>query len=310
MEQNQKLSIIQKIENTSPSQLANLPEVADRFKHIYTIMNGGDAERALAKYEAEKFHFMKLIQDKADLQACSKLSLYGCFLDMAVNGLSFDPSMKHAYVVSFNTNVGSKQTPKWEKRATLMISGYGELHMRVQQRQIKYADNPILVYEGDHFQHGTKNGSVFLEHVATFPRKSDNIIACYLRIERNDGSADYKVLSIEEIQKLRKFSKDPNSKAWTDGLPGMIQAKTLKHAFRSYPKMRMGEFSQLHSNIVDEDADTPPKIDYGLNGSMPSVNAPEGHTIESQVDELNDESFTEEPKKDSSAGVTFQDDEF
>jgi len=310
METNGKLSIVQKIEQTSPAQLANLPEVADRFKHIYTIMNGGDAERAIAKYEAEKFHFMKLIQDKADLQACSKLSLYGCFLDMAVNGLSFDPSMKHAYVVSFNTNVGTKTAPKWEKRATLMISGYGELHMRVQQRQIKYADNPILVYEGDHFQHGTKNGSVFLEHVATFPRQTDNIIACYLRIERNDGSADYKVLSIEEIQKLRKFSKDPNSKAWTDGLPGMIQAKTLKHAFRSYPKMRMGEFSQLHSNIVDEDAETTPKIDYGLNGSMPSVNAPEGNTIERQVDQLNDESFTEEPKKQPSASITYEDDEF
>lgn len=314
METNGKMSIVQKIEQTAPAQLANLPEVADRFKHIYTIMNGGDSDRALAKYEAEKFHFMKLIQDKPDLQACSKLSLYGCFLDMAVNGLSFDPSMKHAYVVSFSTNVGSKQDPKWEKRATLMISGYGELHMRVQQRQIKYADNPILVYEGDHFQHGTKNGSVFLEHVATFPRKSDNIIACYLRIERNDGSADYKVLSIEEIQKLRKFSKDPNSKAWTDGLPGMIQAKTLKHAFRSYPKMRMGEFSQLQSNTVDTEIDETPKIDYGLNGSMPAPlskmiqenSVPVEHPNQQTAD---DESFMKQPEKTKTT-QSFDDDDF
>lgn len=86
METNQKISIIQKIESVSPAQLATIPEVADRFKHIYSIMNGGDTSKAVAKYEAEKFHFMKLIQDKPDLQACSKLSLYGCFLDMAVNG--------------------------------------------------------------------------------------------------------------------------------------------------------------------------------------------------------------------------------
>lgn len=306
---NQKTSIIQKIESTSPAQLANLPEVADRFKHIYTVMNGGNGDRAIAKYEAEKFHFMKLIQDKQDLQACSKLSLYGCFLDMAVNGLSFDPSMKHAYVVSFNTNVGTKTAPKWEKRATLMISGYGELHMRVRQHQIKYADNPILVYEGDHFLHGTKNGSVFLEHVATYPRKSDNIIACYLRIERNDSSVDYKVLSIEEIMKLKKFSKDPNSKAWTDGLPGMVQAKTLKHAFRSYPKMRMGEFSSLQSQVIDEDHEVVAEIDYGLNGNMPSGNAPAGNEIESQVEEINDDSFVE-TEKPATTGVTVEDEDF
>lgn len=269
MQENQKLSLVQRIEQSSPSQLATLPEVADRFRNIYAIMNGGNASVANSKYEAEKFHFMKLIQDKPDLQACTKLSLYGCFLDMAVNGLSFDPSMKHAYVVSFNTNVGTKQTPKWEKRANLMISGYGELHMRVRQGQIKYADTPILVFEGDEFRHGTKDNKVFLEHVAAYPRKTDNIIACYLRIERNDSSVDYKVLSIEEIMKLRNFSKDPNSKAWTDGLPGMVQAKTIKHAFRSYPKMRMGEFSTLQSQVIDAEVQQGAAIDYGLNGSMP-----------------------------------------
>lgn len=265
-----KLTIVDKIESASAAQLANIPEVADRFKHIYSVIHGRDTDKATLKYEAEKFHFMKLLQDKPELQQCSKLSLYGCFLDMAVNGLSFDPSMKHAYVVSFNTNVGNKQQPKWEKRAVLMISGYGELQMRQRQGQIKYADNPIIVYEGDEFRHGTKDGKVFLEHIAAFPRKSDSIIACYVRLERNDGSVDYKVLSIEEIMKLRNFSKDPNSKAWTDGLPGMVQAKTIKHAFRSYPKMRLGDFSQLQSQIIDEEIQPAPVVDYGLNGKTPA----------------------------------------
>ena len=315
---NQKLSIIQKINSCSAASLATLPEVGDRFKHIYSIMNGGNESRAAVKYEAEKFHFMKLIQDKPDLQQCSKLSLYGCFLDMAVNGLSFDPSLKHAYVVSFNTNVGTKNDPKWEKRATLMISGYGELHMRVQQRQIKYADNPILVYEGDEFRHGTRDGKVFLDHVAAHPRKTDNIIACYLRIERNDGSVDYKVLSIDEVMKLKKFSKDPNSKAWTDGLPGMIQAKTLKHAFRSYPKMRMGEFSQLQSNVVDADHDDHPIIDYGLNGSLPEAKGafapsmivePANEFTDKPNEQVQDEEFVSNGTKPST-GKIIEDDEF
>jgi phage RecT family recombinase len=318
---NQKMNIVQKIEQSSPAQLATIPEVADRFKNIYTVMNGGDEARAAVKYEAEKFHFMKLIQDKPDLQACTKLSLYGCFLDMAVNGLSFDPSMKHAYVVSFNTNVGGRDNPKWEKRATLMISGYGELQMRTRQGQIKYADNPVLVYEGDVFLHGTKNDKPFLDHVAAFPRKTDNIIACYIRLERPDGSVDYKVLSIEEVMKLKKFSKDPNSKAWTDGLPGMVQAKTIKHAFRSYPKIRMGEFSTLQSKMIDEDVDAAPKIDYGLNGSMPTAAHPEEFPqgpgnyqptmiVEAAqpVEHHNDDSFASKPQVGT--GKVHEDDNF
>lgn len=315
-----KLSIIQKLEQSAPAQIANIPEVADRFKNIYLIMNGGNNDKATVKYEAEKFHFMKLIQDKPDLQQCTKLSLYGCFLDMAVNGLSFDPAMKHAYVVSFNTNVGTKQQPKWEKRATLMISGYGELSMRIRQNQLKYADNPILVYEGDEFRHGTKDGKVFLDHVAAFPRKSDNIIACYIRLERIDSSVDYKVLSIEEIMKLKAFSKDPNSKAWTDGLPGMVQAKTIKHAFRSYPKIRMGDFSQLQSNTVDAEHEETTKIDYGLNNNddatqqLPQANgqyAP--NTIVTPAEQVtqpvDDNSFVNQ-KQQQAEGITFNDDNF
>lgn len=314
VEQNQKLSLIQRIEQAPPSQLATLPEVADRFKAIYKVMNGGNESHAAVKYEAEKFHFMKLIQDKKELAGCSKLSLYGCFLDMAVNGLSFDPNMKHAYVVSFNTNVGTKNDPKWEKRATLMISGYGELSMRVRQGQIKHADNPILVYEGDHFQHGTKDGKVFLEHVATFPRKSDNIIACYIRLERNDGSVDYKVLGIDEVMKFKAFSKDQNSLAWTSGLPGMVQAKTMKHAFRSYPKIRMGDFSQLDSQVVEAEPELP-KIDYGLGGNttlaseLPEAN---GQYAPSMVIEPvpADNSFVTPAAAPASKGVSHDSDEF
>ena len=316
VEQNQKLSLIQRIEQSGPAQLANLPEVADRFKTIYKVMNGGNDGQAVVKYEAEKFHFMKLIQDKPELQACSKLSLYGCFLDMAVNGLSFDPSMKHAYVVSFNTNVGTKNEPKWEKRATLMISGYGELQMRVRQGQIRYADNPILVYEGDHFEHGTKDGKVFLNHVASFPRKADaKIIACYIRLERNDGSVDYKVLGIDEVMKFRAFSKDQNSKAWTDGLPGMVQAKTMKHAFRSYPKIRMGDFSQLQSQVVETEP-VVEKIDYGLNGHTPTpaseLSEATGTFAPSVVVEpvVNDNDFAQPAQQQQTGGVNHNSDEF
>lgn len=256
----QKMSIIEKLQTSKATEIPAIPEVASRFKHLYSVMHRGDGA---VRYESEKFHFMKILNEKSDLQQCSKISLYGCFLDAAVNGLSFDPGAKHLYVVSFSVNVGTKQMPSWEKRATLMVSGIGELMMRMKQGQIRYADNPVLVYEGDHFKYGTDKAGFYVEHEAVIPRASDNIIACYIRLERMDGSNDYKIITMAEIDKIRKFSKDPNSKAWTDGLPGMIQAKCIKHAFRTYPRLQYGDFSKLATQEIEPE-DQPENIDYGI----------------------------------------------
>lgn len=269
-----KNELMQLIQTASPSRLIQSPEVANRFKNLYQTIHGArDGERF---YESEKFHFLKLLQENPKIAACSKLSLYGCFMDVAVNGLSFDPSFKHLYIVPFNSNIGSRNDPKWESRGTLLISGYGELALRKKQGQIKYADNPVLVYEGDVFEYGTENGNTILTHKAKFPRKSTNIIACYLKITRNDDSIDYKVLSIDEIMNFKKFSKDPNSKAWNEGLPGMVQSKTIKHAFKSYPKVRTGDFSKLTSETIDESPEVitsviPEHVDYGVTKEDPQA---------------------------------------
>jgi recombinational DNA repair protein RecT len=316
----QKVSIIQKLNDTNVTAVANLPEVADRFKNLYSLMNGKDIAASSVKYECEAFHFNKLLNEKPELKKCSKLSLYGCFLDMAVSGLSFDPAMKHAYVVSFNVNVGTKQNPSWEQRAMVMISGYGELQIRIQQKQIKYADNPVLVYEGDYFTTGTKNNQYYVEHQAVYPRPSENIIACYIRLERLDGSVDYKVMSIDEVLKLKAFSKQPTSLAWTSGLPGMVQAKTIKHAFRSYPKMKLGSFSGLESDTTEENTDI--KIDYGIEEttaiqapaapSMPTATTSQTTTMLSQAattTPLDDDEFAAKATT-ASEGQVFQDDNF
>lgn len=291
-----KVSLINKINETPAVKLADIPEVGDKFKHLYQVMHG--VNNGSVFYESEKFHFAKLIQENKSLQECSKLSLYGVFMDVAVSGLSFDPNAKQVYIVPFNTNIGTKNSPKWEKRASLMISGYGELALRIKQKQVLHVDNPVLVYEGDEFVTGTRGGGFYLEHKSVIPRKSDNIIACYLRIVRVDGSIDYSYLSMEEIQALRKFSKDPNSKAWTDGLPGMVKSKTIKHAFKTYPKIKIGDYSQQETNTIEAEVVEEKPIDYGIGE--------DNQTEEAEV--LNDESFMAQTEKVET--VTFEDDDF
>jgi phage RecT family recombinase len=257
-----KMQVAEKsFQEMTSNEMVQSAKVQNKFVSLYQTLHGkGDG---LNFYQAESFHFLKLVNESRELSECEKMSLYGCFLDVAVNGLSFDPGMKQVYLVPYGVNLGTKESPRWIKRAQLMISPYGELQMRIRSGQIKYADNPVLVFEGDHFIQGTRNGQVFVEHAAQFPRKSEKVIACYVRLERADGSFDFKVMSIEEILKLKASSKAQNSAAWTTHLNGMIQAKTLKHAFKSYPRVRLrGQFSKIEE---DENGNT--AIDYDIEQS-------------------------------------------
>ena len=310
-----ELSIRQQLEKTPAANIASLPSVQERFMQLYKTFNitGGSAA-----YEAEKFHFAKIVKNSEKLSACTKLSLYGCFLDMGVNGLSFDPAMKHAYLVPFSASVKVNGKDVWEQRAQLQISGIGELALRVKSQQIKYADNPVLVYDCDLFSMGTKDNSLFISHDVKLPRAENAvIIACYLRITRNDDSIDYKVLTMPEIDQIKKFSKDPNSKAWTIGLPGMVQSKTIKHAFRTYPKLRtmqLTKFSALESETIDTTADEVDiyKLDdTHVTGSTPIAAAlqPTAQRTPNRSTE-NMEDFAEQNYAEAANDVSHDDDNF
>ena len=42
-------------------------------------------------------------------------------------------------------------------------------------------------------------------------------------------------------------------------------SKCIKHAFKTYPKIRKGDFSELASNTVEAEAEVVQKIDYGIS---------------------------------------------
>lgn len=266
-----KNEIMTLLKTGTPQKIVNSPMVAERFIKLYETIHG--KKDGIVFYESNKFHFLKILAESTELQKCTNQSIYGVWLDSSVNGLSFDPTYKHLYVVPFNHKVSKKgETDKWEKRATLMIGGPGELVLRQKAGQIKYADNPQLVYRDESFKVITKGGKTEVEHEIVFPRKSDEVIGCYMAITRIDGSIDYKVMSMPEVLKLKQWGRDnANSKAWSNlGLPGMIVAKTIKHAFKTYPKVRTGYFSKMQSDVVDAEVESvttegiPERIDYGF----------------------------------------------
>ncbi len=235
--------VAKQIKDLAPLEVARDPRVEKQFIKNYEQIHG--STRGEMIYMAEKFHFGKIISDNPMLQKCSSLSLYGCIIDVGVQDLSLDPAKRMCYIVPMGG------------QAKLMISGVGELYLRQRAGQIKYADNPVVVYEGDIFKVGTtKDGAIEVDYQKIFPRKSEKIIASFIRITRSDGSIDFKVFSFEEIMDLKEFSPNKSSLAWGKGIRGMVEAKTIKHAFRNYPKAPLkvdSKFVIMETDVVEKD---------------------------------------------------------
>lgn len=271
---------VEEINALEPAKIVESPKVEQKFIQMYNVIHGADIGAQI--YEKEVFNFQKILTENPALQDCSKMSLFGCFLDMAVNGLSLDPTGKpHCYLIPRSSKTGYKDDKGndiYEKRASVSITGYGELVMRMRAGQIKYADNPVVVYEGDVFSIDLERGVKKITYSAAIPRKSNKVIGAFIRIVRNDGSEDYQWLLEGDIDRLKGFSERANS-YWDKNArkrvigkanelyssnggqidPGFLENKMIKHAFDAYPKVKIGKFTNMQSMEEPE-----PEIDYGI----------------------------------------------
>ena len=115
------------------------------------------------------------------------------------------------YLLPRNCKVSTPQGDRWESRCNLTISGYGELALRAKAGQILHADNPVIVYEGDEFSFGERDGRKYVNYCCRIPRQSNRIIACFLKITRPDGTVDYSVMTEADWKRLEGFSAKNNA---------------------------------------------------------------------------------------------------
>ena len=257
-----KLFFSTELPTLTPIKIIEHEVTEQRFIDIFTSIHEQDGSIA---YEKEKFYFQKILVDNPVIAECTPLSLFSVFLDVATKGLTLDNSSKAlCYITSRNVKKKIDNKDVWEKRALLDISGYGELVLRERANQVKYADNPEIVYIDelkDCRQENTPEG-VRIFHTIKYPRPASSGIAfIYVRIVRPDGSVTFGTLDIEGIERLKNFSASNNGKWQKDNsgkyvnIPGeanklysdsgFLKAKCLKHAFQSFPKLKLNNFSAI-----------------------------------------------------------------
>lgn len=299
---------VEELRKMNPLDIVLSEPVKQRFIQIYdTLWGEGTGEPA---YERESIFFNRILADNERLRTgVTPFSIFTAFIDLAVCGLSVEPGVRAlAYLQGRNTKVGRGNDGKdiYEGRLVLAISGYGELVLRSRCGQIKYADNPVLVYEEDSFSFSDTDGRKSVRYTCNLPHKSNHIIACFLRITRTDGSIDYSVMYEEDWNRLAGYSAKQNKK-WDSNRreyvmapnelyssnnggidPGFLMAKCIKHAFKTYPKVRIGKGTEL----MTEQEEPAPSIDdfYSMNPEPEKRPEPEAFG----------------PRQDTSAGVTVQ----
>lgn len=299
---------VEEINQLKPLEIIEHPKVRERFTQIYeTLWGNGEAA-----YERESIYFNKALRDNDNgrLQRATPFSIFTAFIDLAVCGLSLEPGTRAlAYLMGRNVNMGTKDSPKWEGRCVLTVSAYGELVMRTRAGQIRHADNPVLVYDNDEFSFRDVDGRKSVSYTCNLPHTGHNITACYLRITRADGSIDYAVMFPEDWCRLAGYSQKQNRGRANDlygmdqaGIvhidPGFLMAKCIKHAFKSYPKVRIGRGTELQSQQVDQLPQLSDEDIYGVDPDTGEVTdqeqkpepfgnneAPQGVTVETDDEE-------------------------
>ncbi|NDV81296.1 recombinase RecT [Bacteroides sp. 51] len=259
------------------TDLVDYGKTEQKFITIYNAVWG--SEQGSAIYNREKFHFNKLLTETPALQECSKLSLLGCFLDIAVNGLSLDQSGRpQCYIIPRSVKVKGPTGDYWEKRAGLQVSAYGEVYMRMRAGQVRHVDNPVIVYECDSFEaYVDENERKRIKYVAKVPRTSNKPVAAFIKITRNDGTIDYQWMLESDWIRLAAFSEKSNRgsanalySSFNGNIdPGFLENKMMKHAFDAYPKVRTGNYT-----VMATEEEAPPVIDYGFVEEGDQVNEP------------------------------------
>lgn len=307
-----------------PLEIVESPAVREKFIQIYdTLWGAGTGEPA---YERESRYFNALLRDKdgGKLMKATHFSIFTAFIDLAVCGLSLEPGPRAlCYLMGRNTNVGTKEYPQWEGRLVLVISGYGELVSRTRCGQIQYADNPVIVYDNDEFSFSERNGQKSIDYTAHFPHTGKKIVAVFMKIVRNGGSIDYAVMYEEDWLRLQGYSLKNNQRTGRDGTvygnanelytanggqidSGFLVAKCIKHAFKTYPKVRIGRGTELQTQQVDNQE---LEINDDLYGFTPTPTEESRQIAEGIEEAERATGFAPGPVEDTSAGLTIDPDE-
>lgn len=230
---------------------------------------------------------MVAISKNPRLLQADRGSLFTACMEAAQDGLL--PNGKHAALVPFNTNVGTKQKPEWKTLVSYMpmVRGVYAVAQRVGAVRLF---NARLVFPQDKFRYAY-GFEPFVEHEPGLETGVPTHV--YAVVVKPDGTRDLEVMTKEQVEEVRARAKEPNSPAWTHHY-GEMMKKTVVHRIAKRLDLAP-EVQQIIDRLEseydfdNEEFDTPVQVGDGAAPRAEDFAAAEAAAIDPEDYELFDE---------------------
>lgn len=165
------------------------------------------------------------------LADCTKESVFQCLLDLSALGL--EPDGRRAHLIPYGN------------KCQLIIDYKGIVDLVRRSGEVAYIHADI-VCENDEFDYAFGTGA-FLKHKPNLQKRGKSkCVYSYVRLK--DGSEDFDVMSMEDVENVRKKSRSGNSGPWVDHFNEMAK----KTVFRRHSKW-LPLSSELREKIEQDD---------------------------------------------------------
>ncbi len=167
------------------------------------------------------------------LAECTAASVCKCLLDLSAMGL--EPDGRRAHLIPFG------------KECTLVCDykGLAELAMRSGLVSNIHAD---VVCENDFFEADTGR----VRHKVNYKETRGKVYAAYCLIRFKDGSEKTEVMSVEEVEAIRKRSRAGGSGPWVSDWNEMAKKTAARRAFKWVPlSPEIRDAVEKDSDVID-----------------------------------------------------------
>lgn len=170
------------------------------------------------------------------LMKCDVKSLISCIFQAAQLGIEVDSGLGHGYLVPFG------------QECTLIVGYKGFIDLARRSGQVSTI-KAVVVRKGDHFWH-EEGLHPKLEHRPK-PGNQGEVEHVYAVCLLRDGSSQFEVMHVDDIERIRKGSRAGKSGPWVQHWEEMAKKTVIRRLFKMLPC----SVELVRAVAVDEQAD-------------------------------------------------------
>lgn len=229
----------------STAAALTVAERAERSAVAVQLSERSQALLSLLPDEAAVRRFQRVtlqaLAKNPDLMECTPDSVVTAVMEAAAMGLEPTGAIGGAHLVPFNVNTGSREHPRWEKRAQLIPDFRGVVRLLTRPRSDGSPSEVLsvearTVKEGDEFAY-TLGTDATLSHVpALSPNRSEKPTTHVYAIARlRSGATQSDVMDRAEVERIRQRGKKKGISPWDTDWDEMARKTVVKRLAKLLP---------------------------------------------------------------------------